>query len=332
METHLEMIARMNAEMDRVLSPFVNQGPIAFLDFPDYPNVGDTAIWLGSMAFLAKRGLSPSFISTMSRVNVEAIRPQQTIYLQGGGNLGDVWSKYWPNPQEFREAVIERFPDKTIIQLPQSINFQSERNADRAARVFEKHPNFLLLVRDARSLEFARRKFQCRVALCPDMAFALGSVNKVGRSNGRTLFLLRTDIEKAQTSSLKQTSIPPNGDVADWIEEPRWTTAAAIGRALITSGVPQLVKGGRRRQWMMDFYKRKAELRFLRGITLLSAYDQIVSDRLHVHIVSSLLGIPHIVLDNNYGKISGIIDAFSTDWQGVRRASTLDEAIIMNGK
>jgi pyruvyl transferase EpsO len=42
-----------------------------------------------------------------------------------------------------------------------------------------------------------------------------------------------------------------------------------------------------------------------------------------------LLGIPHIVLDNSYGKVSGFMDAFGTQWTGAQRANSLREAVAL---
>ncbi|WP_276524270.1 polysaccharide pyruvyl transferase family protein, partial [Enterobacter hormaechei] len=47
----------------------------------------------------------------------------------------------------------------------------------------------------------------------------------------------------------------------------------------------------------------RARRRVERGLRLLSRGERIVTDRLHGHILSLLLGIPHVVLDNDYGKL-----------------------------
>ena len=37
-----------------------------------------------------------------------------------------------------------------------------------------------------------------------------------------------------------------------------------------------------------------------------------LTDRLHVHVLCTLMGIPHIVLDNSYGKIRSFADCWGT--------------------
>jgi exopolysaccharide biosynthesis predicted pyruvyltransferase EpsI len=52
-----------------------------------------------------------------------------------------------------------------------------------------------------------------------------------------------------------------------------------------------------------------------------------VTDRLHGHILSDLLGIPHVVLDNEYGKIAAYLDAWPVPKGIVTKATTMEEAL-----
>ena len=52
-----------------------------------------------------------------------------------------------------------------------------------------------------------------------------------------------------------------------------------------------------------------------------------MTDRLHVHICSLLLGRPHAVLDNSYGKIRRFMDAFSGGTALSYRASSLADGV-----
>ena len=51
-----------------------------------------------------------------------------------------------------------------------------------------------------------------------------------------------------------------------------------------------------------------------------------VTDRLHAHILSLLLDIPHVVLDNSYGKVGGFVDAWTADYRGLQRATDFQDA------
>jgi pyruvyl transferase EpsO len=61
-----------------------------------------------------------------------------------------------------------------------------------------------------------------------------------------------------------------------------------------------------------------AEQRLMRGCQLLSRGREVVTDRLHAHILCLLMGIPHVLVDNNYGKLRSFFEAWTKDAPGVR--------------
>ena len=65
-------------------------------------------------------------------------------------------------------------------------------------------------------------------------------------------------------------------------------------------------------------YRRQASYRVLHGTRLLSKGGTIVSDRLHAHLIASLMGKPHVCLDNNYGKIARYIAAWGKNDQTIQ--------------
>ena len=52
-----------------------------------------------------------------------------------------------------------------------------------------------------------------------------------------------------------------------------------------------------------------------------------MTDKLHGHLLAALLGIPHVVLDNSYGKVSGTLEAWTAGLPGVHRADGPGEAM-----
>ena len=63
------------------------------------------------------------------------------------------------------------------------------------AQAIRDHGAFTLLVRDAASLAFAARHFDCRTKLCPDAALYLGCSARPWPPEADILALLRTDHE-----------------------------------------------------------------------------------------------------------------------------------------
>src|SRR3954451_9628547 len=164
------LIHRLQGLIHDCLHDLVSEEPLAILDFPDIRNCGDSAIWLGEMAYLKDRHRKrPAYVSRMrdfSPDDLERVMPMGPIFIHGGGNFGDLWITH----QDFRERVIERFPGRQIIQFPQSIHYKSPERVEQSARIIGRHKNFVLLVRDEESRQFAENHFDCQVRLCPDMA------------------------------------------------------------------------------------------------------------------------------------------------------------------
>lgn len=174
-QSRSELIAKLNGMIHDCLKDYVSRDePLAILDFPDIRNCGDSAIWLGEMAYLKDRfGKRPDYVSRLYDFSADELKrrvPTGPIFIHGGGNFGDIWVAH----QDFREAIMERFPDRQIIQFPQSIHYSSPERIEQSKRAIGRHKNFVLLVRDEESKEFSEKHFDCTVRLCPDMAFAIG--------------------------------------------------------------------------------------------------------------------------------------------------------------
>lgn len=327
-QSHLDVIARLQGLIDAALAPSLSAlraGPYALLDMPDHSNVGDSAIWAGEMAWLQRNvRKEPSYVceSNAGTDELNAYLTGGTILLHGGGNFGDVWPQF----QEFRERIILGYPRMPIVQLPQSIYFSEEAALERTAAALREAPHLRLLVRDLESYDLASTHFGCEVKLCPDMAFALGPLDRIEAPDLDVLLLLRTDKESVREAAPVE-DLPVGWEQTDWIEEdPKIRRQARLDMrvsAVMSLNVQRLSKMSRRR----NYYERVSSERMKRGTRLLSRARFIITDRLHVHIVSTLLGIPHCFLDNSYGKILRFSKAFDTRWNGSHHASSLSDAM-----
>lgn len=243
---------------------------------------------------------------------MRAALPAGTVFLHGGGNFGDIWNHH----QAFREEVIGRLRDRRIVQLPQSIHYSDPARIARTARAIAAHPDFTLLVRDYASLDFAQRHFDCKVELCPDSAFAMGARHGEAPSID-VLAMLRTDKEQARRDGL-----PGQVTVEDWLIDDTGPVRRAKVGAAIRAWTS--ISFGEARA---SAYEAAARHRVERGFRQLARGRAIVTDRLHVHILSLLLGRPHAVLDNHYGKIARFLEAFTQGSSLVYRAAGMDDAI-----
>ena len=128
---------------------------VALLDFPSHQNVGDSMIFMGETSYLAQGGNVIGYVTDIFRYDHMTLRrrvPNGPILMQGGGNFGDIWPPF----QAFRERIVQEFPDRKIVQLPQTVYFKSAAAAARANGVLGRHNDYTLLVRDKPSLERAR--------------------------------------------------------------------------------------------------------------------------------------------------------------------------------
>ena len=319
-----QLIEDQAALASRALSRFVRPGQdFALVDFPDHYNVGDSAIWLGEIALFQQRlGGLPTYVSTVESYSREALRrasPAGPIFIHGGGNFGDIYPKH----QDFRLRLMADFPDRDIVQLPQSISFSAPAAVTATAEAIARHGRFTLLVRDQPSLNFAQEHFDCAAELLPDMAFGMGPLEKPVAPRSAVFMLLREDTERASYDRAPLLR-HPDTVVADWVSEParfhrlcRWRTRLAMaGKGGLSSP-----------QGTLDLYNRLAQGRVRRGLKMLASGRVVVTDRLHAHILSTMMDIPHVVLDNSYGKIAGYMGAWTGRYGQVRRAKTAGDVL-----
>src|SRR3546814_2134871 len=57
------LVGELADHFARVLDAVLPSGKLALVDFPDHSNVGDSAIWLGEMAYLRKNNRLPAYHS-----------------------------------------------------------------------------------------------------------------------------------------------------------------------------------------------------------------------------------------------------------------------------
>src|SRR3546814_20880433 len=100
-------------------SDLLPSGKLALVDFPDHSNVGDSAIWLGEMAYLRKNNRLPAYHSAIADFDDEACRAaigDGPILIHGGGNMGTLWPKH----EAFRPPLLRPHRGHPIVTMPQS--------------------------------------------------------------------------------------------------------------------------------------------------------------------------------------------------------------------
>ena len=308
------LIERLQSTLLAALRALHDGQPYALLDFPWYANVGDSVLWLGARRALADAtGRAPAYGAGQSNYSTDALAkalPKGTIYLLGGGNFGDLY----PSHQDFRVRVLREFPQHRVVQLPQSIHFTNSESERAIRRALAVHGNTVLMVRDHPSLSVASTLGASTVHLVPDLAFGLGVRARPQEAHLDLLALRRVDEESASDDNGRWQPVDRTIDWPAVIIPPLWRRIAhrlTQGGGRVPSPLPQRAQ--------IAILDALAARRVAVGERMLSAAHFVQTDRLHGHLMCLLLGIPHDVIDNSTGKISAIIEAWTSTATLLRR-------------
>ena len=284
--------AELDEAYDRI-AQIVGRGRGVLVGCPAHANPGDSAIWIGQILMLRKilgdrllvcshTKLAPDLIARLPHAEI-------TVLFHGGGNFGDLWRGH----HDFRIALMTRFPELAYVQLPQSIWFRDQETLQRTRAALRRTRRFCLIAREQKSLEFARRELDTETLLSPDSAFALSPRRFETPIIEESIVIRRGDLESGDADP------KPTPGAVEYLREPRmplWPRAAGwIGRSQL---LPTLLAN----RVSLPFGEKVPEGRYRHAIELLSGYRRVVTDFLHVHVLSCLLGIENVLVANAYHK------------------------------
>jgi pyruvyl transferase EpsO len=281
------------------------QSPVVLLDSPVYSNVGDLLIWKGEQTYLKRIGsriLGQYSIDNIGSGALVRIDQCRTICLQGGGNFGDLWSPY----QEFREKIIQAYPNKRIVIFPQSVHFQDRSSFYRASEILKRHKDLHIMVRDRNSFAQLQEKGLPNLILCPDMAHALWPIVVTHPTLNEPLHLLRDDKEQGYLpESVKR--VAPGLD---------WNNLVS-GNMAVAFKIGHVIDSKDKHYHNMlpacFVWNRVSQMLINRAVKLFTPYRTVISNRLHAIILSTLMSRKAIAYDNSYGKISSYISEWLDD-------------------
>ncbi len=321
-----ELIAALNRKIDAVLGPLLPPGSsCALLDFPNHNNPGDNAMWLGTVSYLRRRGLRIRYVCDVAtydhRCLTRRLRKGGVIICHGGGNFGDLY----PVHQRFRERVISECPDHQVVLMPQTIHFKDPGSLQRAKQVLEGHSNLTILARDQRSFEIASSAFRAPSWLCPDIAFALGPIRRPTLPSREIVWALRSDVEVLREPL---PSLEEDAEQVQWLD-PSYTRLDRINRFLhrrMAEHSRDLKDLSVPFGWVCELLARR---RVAHGCRMLSRGQVVVTDFMHGHILSVLLGVAHVLLDNSYGKSRRLYQTWTAGCELARWADSPAEALVI---
>jgi pyruvyl transferase EpsO len=318
--TFNEKIKQLSEIINEKLLPIIHKNGKAkdcvYLELPYYTNIGDTLIWRGTEHFLKRIRLKclykASFSTFFKEKMKNIVRDKILIFLQGGGNFGDLWEA----PQNFRKEIIQNYTENQIIILPQTIFYNDESKMKTDAELFAKHKKLTICARDKKSEQILKDNFQNEILLVPDMAFCIPQKElkkyAVPEIPDSTLLFKRTDMEINNSIDYSQYISQKQFNTHDWVTmEKNFKEANMLYRLIGSKKIPNFIA---------DLYAQKVFQKTMirEGVRQISKYENIYSTRLHVAILSVLLEKPFVFFDNSYGKNSGFFETWLSDIDHIR--------------
>lgn len=264
-------------------------------------------LWLGRQCDASQIYLAHRLNFSKEKLNRKI--GDNPIFCLGGGNLGDLW----PNPQRFRESVVQACPSQPITLLPQCMYFRQLKNLERARTIFNEHPRLTIMARDPVSLGLVNQHFGGTSILTPDQALLLTDVitpRATAPSEG-SFFLSRGPGDPEAAGDLlafHQAAPIPAGN---------WESMGIRGAL---SGIGVYLNGGKRPaagaagdmpQALREIARKVDRPGYVirswrivrQSIRQLDRYELVITDRFHGHILCAIRNIPHVVVGNNHHKI-----------------------------
>ncbi|XP_060571655.1 uncharacterized protein LOC132729840 [Ruditapes philippinarum] len=269
-------------------------------DYSHSENKGDSAITVGETLLLRKLKIEIVFVCKIHCIDYQLDRAHNiskkytskdlVILFHGGGNVIG-----WPLSDVSRGKQIKRFMQFNIVMFPQSILIMGpDSHIKFCQKIYASHQRLTFLWRDKVSFDLGKKLFpKVRSLLSPDIAYQIGFVSRFMYPTFDILWIRRTDKESPHYN----TPLAPEGyrmHVSDWLmwKNPRGDSPMEDSFLMTTNGMMFLQRG-----------------------------RVVITDRLHGHILSTLLNIPHVYIDNKQRKISN----YHTTW-----TAGLDNVVLAN--
>jgi len=297
-------------------------GQAVLWDPPTHLNLGDNFLTLGAEIVLKQifptfdlnqnaccagycRRLFPRCDDTFYSKQQWQDKPG-VLFLQPGGNWGDLYRKVQNKRMSTIHHISDHYSETQIIGMPQSFWYNdgdlavSDAKALNTAFAKLKHQP-VLLWRDRYSYEKASRLYtEATNILTPDMAMAIGSIGTPTPSYDILISMRRE--ESVEGAAHNQATVRTTFD-----EYPGITYRTSFGWEAVTGHNCASYGLG---LWAMGaLCEYGTEKRFQLGVHLLGEAAVVVTDKLHMAILSMLMGKNIIYVDNIYQKLNNTLEA-----------------------
>jgi pyruvyl transferase EpsO len=310
-------------ELNRELLGKYIQGasPLVLWDPATHKNIGDNLLALGEKDLLEELGViskqgEPDDIVSHSCCSYQCWQfsrcdsnfyhrvgltssSRGVVLLQGGGNWGDLYQELHDNRKELLSELSRCCPDTLVVGMPQSLYYQnsSRERADSIIlnmhmRHFKRKP--VLFWRDLTSYEKAYELYPTALNVrTPDVALSIGAVTP-GKANVDLLIAPRVEESKHGVGyNLKI--------VREFmLKHPTISYKTSAGWDSAFEAKPNAMHWKIHDPW---------EKRMQAGVDFIGQASVVVTDKLHMTILSVLIGREVIYVDNSYSKLNKTLES-----------------------
>ncbi|MDF9278733.1 polysaccharide pyruvyl transferase family protein [Arthrobacter sp. EH-1B-1] len=289
---------------------------LVFVDFPDYPNVGDSAIALGQFAYYRSRGLVVERCYCIGTLTPKVLESQIPVVINGGGNIAG----FFDGIDAHRNDISSRLRgDTLLIQAPQSVHFATESAKKKFTEYFASRPALRMAVRDQQAVDALKGIIEDPL-LAPDAVHHLGRIEAADPSQ-RVVILKRKDKESASKADLESS--------VDWLRD---SASLRIGAFLRWKG-KYVGRGAELLNLSPGGWERVAKRRLARGIQILAPGEVVITDRLHAMLIALQMGRRVIAVDNANQKLSKYANTwFQSAQPDITFASSFEQAMQLARK
>lgn len=296
--------------LKEAISTFVDCDYV-YLDVPSYLNYGDWLIAMGAFNLLKELPYKCLYYASSVNYQKQYIPKNAIILLNGGGNFGNLYY----GATEFRNEVIEDFPNNKIVILPQTITYTNSNLIDKEANIYSKHKNLHICARDNESYLILQKYFhENSLYLLPDTAIGLySSLPKYDMPKSSTILEIRRK-DKENSNAQFTMDINENAVVADWN---KIFKEIHIDVVLFPWRILKILSRAFHGMWskIQDLYLLHVMYPYVfsRVSKYMLRFDRVHTTRLHGFILCMMMHIPIEWVDTKYGKLSGYINTWIKD-------------------
>ena len=313
--TNTEVIRETQRIHFNIFKDLIGKFKYAMLfDVAAFENKGDPAITAGEVYLIRRLGIRIIFYCNCYdcqntklqeyalNISKQYSKDELVILFHGGGNLvGYAFHNY------LRGTLFSKFKGFKLVIFPQSVWVPDHKYSGAVFEYCRKtyccNPDLTMMMRDKLSFEIAQKYWNngTNLVLVPDMAFQIGAVSRFMSPSYDIIWLKRSDTESPTYSN--KTRMSTNNAtvlVSDW-----WGWISSRGTTTMEN----------------------AFVIANNGLVFLQRGRVVITDRLHGHILTTLLNIPHVIIDNQYKKLSSYYNTWTRSLENVILTNDSSEAL-----